>query len=189
MIIRKATKADSQIITEHIFLAMEEILYEFIGMKDTNKAKDVLGHFVGKENNQYSYENCFVAESENEIVGTVNIYDGGKLESLRRPIIAYIKKHFGIDLTYEKETQEGEHYIDSIGVSEKHQRKGIGTELLKFIIEKYTNKNQRTLGLLVDEDNPKAEKQYLKLGFKLVGRKVLTRKKMKHLQLKPNFNI
>lgn len=124
MVIRKATKADVLIITEQLFLAMEEILYAFIGMKDHKKAKSFLRYFVEKENNQYSYKNCLVAESENEIIGTLNIYDGGKLESLRAPIIACIKNHFGISFKHEKETQEGEYYIDSLGVSKNHHGKG-----------------------------------------------------------------
>ncbi|EPR71147.1 GNAT family N-acetyltransferase [Cyclobacterium qasimii] len=182
MVIRRATKADAEIITEHLFLAMDEILYAFIGMKDKKKAKTFLHYFVEKENNQYSYKNCLVAESEKEVIGSLNIYDGQQLESLREPIIAYIKTHFGIDFNHEEETQEGEYYIDCLGVSEKHRGKGVGTALLKFIIEKY---DQKTVGLLVEEGNPNAEKLYLKLGFELVGRKVLAGKKMKHLQLKP----
>jgi len=185
MVIRKATKADVLIITEQLFLAMEEILYAFIGMKDHKKAKSFLRYFVEKENNQYSYKNCLVAESENEVIGTLNIYDGGKLESLRAPIVAYIKTHFGIGFDHEKETQEGEYYIDSLGVGKNHQKKGIGTELLQFTIDRYVKSDQRTVGLLVDEDNPNAEKLYLKLGFEFVGRKALAGKKMKHLQLKP----
>jgi ribosomal protein S18 acetylase RimI-like enzyme len=189
MIIRKATKAESQIITEHVFLAMEQILYAFIGMKDHEKAKSFLRYFVEKENNQYSYKNCLVAESENEVKGTLNIYDGGKLERLRAPIIAYIKTHFGIGFHHEEETQEGEYYIDSLGVGKSQQGKGLGSALLKFTIDKYVKNDQKTIGLLVDEDNTNAEKLYLKLGFELVGRKVLTGKKMKHLQLKPNIEI
>ena len=68
MIIRKAAKQDSHIISEHLFLAMEDILYKFIGIKNTLKTKEFLRHFVEKENNQYSFQNCFVAEGENEIL-------------------------------------------------------------------------------------------------------------------------
>ncbi|WP_339926136.1 GNAT family N-acetyltransferase [uncultured Cyclobacterium sp.] len=185
MVIRKANKVDAETITEQLFLAMEEILYAFIGMKDHKKAKSFLRYFVEKENNQYSYENCLVVESGNEVIGTLNIYDGGKLESLRAPIIAYIKTHFGIGFHHEEETQEGEYYIDSLGISRSHQGKGTGTALLKFTIDKYVKSDQRTIGLLVDEDNPNAEKLYLKLGFELIGRKTLAGKKMKHLQLRP----
>jgi ribosomal protein S18 acetylase RimI-like enzyme len=184
MVIRRAKKEDSTIVSEHLFLAMEDILYEFIGVEDTEKAKEFLLYFVARENNQYSYQNCFVAESANGIEGSLNIYDGGELDRLREPVIQHIKKQFNSDFRPEDETQQGEYYIDTFGVSPHRQRKGVGTKLLQYVIQEYGSK-QQTLGLLVDEDNPKAEKLYLNLGFKLVGRKVLAGKRMKHLQLKP----
>lgn len=185
MIIRKAIKQDSPIISEHLFLAMEHILYEFFGIKDVLKAKEFMMYFVEKENNQYSFQNCLVAESENGILGSINIYNGADLEQLRIPIIQYVKTHFNIDFNPEKETQHGEYYIDSFGVSPDQQGKGIGTKMLQYIIKAYTIENQQTLGLLVDEENPEAEKLYLKLGFEFVGHKVFVGKKMKHLQRKP----
>ena len=187
MVIRKATIQDAVKISEHLFLAMEEILYEFIGMKNDQQAKQFLRYFVEKENNQYSYKNCFVAESERGIEGSINIYNGAKLEILRKPIAQYIKEHFNLDFNPENETQKGEYYIDSFGVDPKSQGRGIGTAILQFITNKY-DLNQQTLGLLVDENNPKAKKLYVNLGFELVGTKVLTGKKMKHLQRKPIKN-
>lgn len=188
MIIRKATFEDSTIISEHLFLAMEDILYEFIGIKNSKKAKELLLHFVKKENNQYSFQNCLVAESGNKIKGSINIYDGARLDILRAPIAEYIKTIFDENFNPEKETQQGEYYIDSFGVSPNQQGRGVGTKILKFVINEYVKNNQKTLGLLVDEENPKAEKLYLSLGFEFVGRKVLAGKKMKHLQRKPDNN-
>ncbi len=168
-----------------MLLAMHDIVYEFIGTKDIAKAKAFLWDFVEQENNQYSYTNCSVAVIENEIVGTVNIYDGSQLETLRKPIAKYIKTQFGIDFNPEKETQKGEYYIDTIGVSINHQGKGIGTKLLKYIIQTYVIDNKQTIGLLVDEENPKAEKLYLSLGFEIVGKNTFLGMQMKHLQMKP----
>lgn len=189
MKIRQATIEDSLIITDLMFLAMEEILYKLIGIEDVEKAKAFLLHFVEKEDNQYSYKNCTVAELENKVVGSINIYDGGRFEVLIKPIAVYLKENFSIDLKLEKETEQGEYYIDTIGVSPNYQGQGIGSKLLKFIIEKYTERNQYTIGLLVDEDNPNAEKLYLSLGFQFVERKVLVGKRMKHYQIRPNNEI
>ncbi|SIR25500.1 GNAT family N-acetyltransferase [Maribacter ulvicola] len=184
MIIRKAKIEDAVKISEHLFLAMEGFLYEFIGMRNSKQAKKFLHYFVEKENNQYSYKNCFVAETDRGIEGTINIYDGAELDKLRKPIVKYISEHFNLHFKPENETQKGEHYIDSFGVDPKSQGRGIGTKMLHFIINRF-NLNQQTLGLLVDDDNTKAEKLYLNLGFELVDTKVLTGKKMKHLQKKP----
>lgn len=183
MIIRKATKADSEFIAPCLLLAMEDIIYKFIGKKDYDSARDFLLYFVKTENNQYSYQNCFVAEENQEIIGVVNIYNGADLIALRLPIIEYVHANFNPDFDPENETQAGEFYIDSLGVNPKHQGKGIGSKLLQFLIEEFVTKNNHTLGLLVEEDNPNAKKLYLKLGFKVVEEKTLVGKKLEHLQI------
>ncbi len=184
MIIRKAKIEDSVEITENLFLAMEEILYEFIRMKDKEEAKNFLLYFVENKGNQYSYENCFVAENKRRIEGSINIYNGAELTKLRKPIIKYIREHYNETFSPENETQKGEFYIDSFGVNPNCQGKGIGSKLLDFVINSIQFK-EHTLGLLVDEDNPNAEKLYLKFGFKSIGRKELAGKKLKHLQRNP----
>ncbi len=186
MVIRKATIEDSKVISEHLFLAMEDILYKFIGVKSVEAAKEFLLYFVRQVNNQYSFQNCWVAESIDGIEGAINIYNGADLEMLREPVIQYVKKHFDTTFNPEKETQAGEYYIDSFGVNPNSQGRGVGTKILQSVIDIYES-DQQTLGLLVDEYNPGAEKLYLKLGFEFVGRKVLAGKKMKHFQRKPLF--
>jgi ribosomal protein S18 acetylase RimI-like enzyme len=173
MNIRKAEKSDSKYIAPILLLAMEDIIYKFIAKEDYASAKDFLQYFVERENNQYSYQNCFVAEDNNEIIGAVNIYNGADIEELRNPIIEYVRKHYNPEFDPEFETREGEYYIDSLGVNPKYQGKGIGSQLLQFLIDKYVHKNKEVLGLLVEEDNPSAKKLYLKLGFKVVGNKII----------------
>ncbi|MBS7254147.1 GNAT family N-acetyltransferase [Flavobacterium branchiicola] len=183
MIIRKALHSDSAQIAPILLLAMEDIIYNFIAKKEYASAKDFLQYFIEKENNQYSYQNCYVAEEENEILGVVNLYNGASLIELRQPVIDYVKTHFNPDFNPEEETQSGEFYIDSLGVNPKHQGKGIGSKILRFLIDEFVHKNNQTLGLLVEEENPNAKKLYLKLGFKPVGEKTLVGKKLEHLQL------
>ncbi|OXB25029.1 GNAT family N-acetyltransferase [Flavobacterium tructae] len=183
MIIRKATIEDSENITALLLLAMEDIIYKFTGEKDPKTAYYFLLHFVETENNQYSYQNCYVAEEDNEIIGAVAVYDGGQLHSLRKPIVDYVRLNFNANFNPEDETQSGEFYIDSVGVSPNHQGKGIGSKLLQFLIDEYVTQNQRTLGLLVEDANPNAKKLYLKLGFKVKGTRTLVGKNMEHLQI------
>lgn len=187
--IRKANKQDSEAIASFLLLAMEDIVFEFIGQKDFQKAKTFLLHFIEQEKNQYSYQNCFVAEDGHQISAAVNIYDGAQLQQLRAPIGEYIKTHFKTDFHPEDETQSGEYYIDSLGVAPHKQGKGIGAKLLQFVINKYVHQNGQTLGLLVDKENPKAKKLYLKLGFMSAGQKTLVGKRMEHLQITPKSSI
>lgn len=183
MLIREATPQDSDAIAEYMLLAMEEIVYAFIGERNKDGARAFLKKFNKLESNQYSFQNCWVAEVENEVVAAANVYDGADLYRLREPIIHYIHHHFHTVLHPEDETQAGEFYIDFIGVKPQLQGKGIGSAILWFLINKFVVKGNNRLGLLVDEENPVAEKLYLKLGFKEVGQKILLGKRMKHLQM------
>jgi len=183
--IRKATSNDSESITAYLLLAMEDIVCGFIGEQDLQKAREFLLHFVEKDNNQYSYQNCWVVEDQNmKVIAAINLYNGALLSELRQPIVDYVSSKFNKGFNPEDETQEGEYYIDSIGVNPNQQSKGIGTKVLRFIIDEYVNKLGQPLGLLVDETNPNAKRLYLKLGFKPAGRKVLFGKNMEHLQIK-----
>lgn len=181
--IRKATIHDSEKLATLILLAMEDVVFSFLGKKDKTLASVFMKHFTGKENNQYSYQNCWVVEKENEVIAAANIYDGARLKELRKPVIDYIKTQNQNELDIENETQEGEFYIDSLAVSPLHQGKGIGSEMLQFLILKYVNENKKVLGLLVDENNTNAKNIYLKMGFIKTGSKVFLGKKMDHLQI------
>ena len=184
MNIRKARVEDSASIANHLLLAMEDIVYAFIRQKDSEKAKAFLQYFVERDANQYSYQNCWVVEDGNQIIAAVNMYDGAKLTMLRAPVAQYIKTHFNAGFNPEDETQKGEYYIDSLGVSPNQQGKGVGAKILNYVIDHYVHQRKQTLGLLVEEENTNARKLYLKLGFKPVGTKILVGKKMQHLQLK-----
>jgi len=184
LVIRKATLKDADSIATYLLLAMEDIVYAFLGEKNLVEAKNLLRYFTAKENNQYSYQNCWVAENEAGIVAAINVYDGAQLHALRQPVIERIQHMYKKDFTPEDETEAGEFYIDTLGVHPQHQGKGIGSKLLQFLINEYVNNRGETLGLLVDETNPNAKRLYIRLGFKTVGNKVLVGKPMEHLQIR-----
>lgn len=184
MVIRKAQQEESEIIASYLMLAMEDIVYNFIGEASTEKALVLLNSLTREQGNQYSYENCWLAESEEEIVGAALVYDGARLQELREPVARKVQSLFNRDFNPEDETQPGEYYIDCVAVNPRQQGKGIGSQLFRFLIEEYTERRNGILGLLVDKDNPNAKKLYLKIGFELVGEKTLTGKAMEHLQFK-----
>jgi ribosomal protein S18 acetylase RimI-like enzyme len=182
MLIRKATAADATEIAPLLLLAMEDIVYHFIGQNDYGQALNFLTQLCQEENNQYSFQNCWVIEINNHVGGVALVYDGAHLHALRKPVATFINKHFHKEFAPEDETQAGEFYIDCIGVNPQFQGRGIGSQLLHFLQEEYVTKHKQSLGLLVDKDNPAAKKLYLKLGFKAVDTKILAEKEMEHLQ-------
>jgi len=183
MIIRKATPADIEYVASCLLLAMEELFYEFTATKDHDTAKSLMIYFVRGENNQYSWQNCLVAETEGEVIAAINIYDGADLIKLRQPVLDYIRANFNPAFDPENETREGEIYIDSLGVLPGWQGKGIATQLLMHLIDQYVARDGKTLGLIVETGNEHAKTLYLKLGFTYAGRKTLAGKQFEHLQM------
>jgi ribosomal protein S18 acetylase RimI-like enzyme len=184
MKIRKAFREDGPVIATCLFLAMEGIIYEFIGIEDKQEAFGFMEYLVDGDDNQYSYQNCWVAEINDKVVGAVAVYDGARLGELRGPVERYISNRYKRSFHPEDETEGGEFYIDSLGVDPAEQGRGIGAKLLQFLIEEYVGRRGETLGLLVDKENPGARKLYLRLGFEVVGEKELAGKKMEHLQVR-----
>lgn len=181
--IRKAEVKDWSAIAELLLLAMEEIVYEFLGKKDAQAASDFMSEMVRTENNQYSWENTYVITCDGQTAGAVNVYDGARLAELRAPVARYIEKRTTRPFTPEDETQAGEVYMDSIGVYPHWQGKGIGSRLLRYLISEYAEKQGLTLGLLVEKANPGARRLYEKAGFRKTGEKMLAGKAMDHLQV------
>jgi len=87
---------------------------KFIGEQSPIKAQEFLCTFVKSEQNQYSYTNCYVAVEEDVIIGAILVYDGARLQELRKPVLDYIHANFDPELHVEDETQVGEYYIASL---------------------------------------------------------------------------
>ena len=184
MVIRKAASTDSENIAFCLLLAMEEIVFRLMGEEDSGKALAFMRYFVEIENNQYSWQNCWVVEHEGSVVAAVNVYNGAQLHALRQPVIDYVKNRLNRSVTPEDETRAGEYYIDSLGVHPEHRGKGVGTHLLKFLIDEYVTRRSQPLGLLVEEGNLASKRLYRKLAFQSSGRKVLLLgKHLEHLQI------
>ena len=183
MLIRQGHFEDSESIASCLFFAMEEIVYAFIGERDHSKGLAFMRYFTDRENNQYSWNNCWVAESQGRIVAAVNLYEGARLHELRQPVLDYLKLTFNCEISPEDETQPGEIYIDSLGVDPHYRGNGIASSLLRHLIDEYVAQRDQTLGLLVDKENPAALRLYIKLGFTRVGTKSLLGKSLEHFQI------
>ena len=185
--IRKATTNDSSIIAELMLFAMKDIVFDFIGEKNEIKAKEFLDELIQSPNNQYSFENTFVLEYENKIAGSFTIYDGGKLNELRQPVLNLLSEKYNRTIHPQDETEKGEIYIDTIAVFPEYRGKGFGNIILDYIINVIAIKQDKTIGLLVDFTNPKAKKLYESKGFKVVGEKQLMSENHEHMQYKKGF--
>lgn len=173
--IRPATIADAEFIALAVCMA--------VGYDRSHPIYPVFEQLARMEYSQYSYLNTLVAEVEGHAVGAVVGYDGARLYELREPIFPLIAKHLGIPVTIEDETEPGEFYLDSLGVLAEYRGMGIGGALIEAMLNKAFAEGHKRAGLIVDFDNPDAERLYLSLGFRRVGTKRFLGHDMYHLQV------
>ena len=145
--------------------------------------------FVEAEGTLYSYENTKVAvlsddNGKERIVGAMNAYDGSLYSTLKQPILDRMAAEFGSDDDFRAtvETEAGEFYLDSVAVDPQMRSKGIGSMLFEAAFERARESGFDKVGLIVDEDKPKAEALYLRLGFRQAGIKDFFGHRMKHMQ-------
>lgn len=176
--IRKATINDIRLIAYAVGNAIgEAVMPMFCGTDWMNTIAEV----ANLETSQYSYRNALIAEVEGSPAGVIVAYDGARLEELRSETMRIIRKYKPDFTISEDETEPGEYYIDTLCVLPQYRKMGIATKLIAAIHEKALAEGHTQLGLIVDFDNPTAERLYTKLGFHRVGTRIFAGHKMWHL--------
>lgn len=182
IIIRKAKKNDSDAIAKVVLLA--------IGVDIDNLSQytspfnyELIKTLAEREDSQYSYKNCFVAEENKEVVGAICSYDGSKLYELRLALFEELQRRGAIlDKKITDECESGELYIDSLAVFKEYRGRGIAKQLIAKVEAKSKEIGIPLLGLLVDKENPNAAKLYTSLGFEPVNEREFLEIPMIHMQ-------
>lgn len=165
--IRQAKPTD-QAVPFLMLQAMEDLVYMLIGRKDKEEAISFLNELFKSEENQYSYQNTFVAvDEENNVIGSITAYNGDILKELRNPVMKLLEDKYNRKIELGDETDGDELYLDTIAVAPGQQGKGIGGLLLRHIIAYAKEREFPKVGLLVDSKNPNAQRLYERTGFQL----------------------
>lgn len=175
IVVREARRSDASLIAEVVCMA--------VGYDTSHPIYPVFLELAGREVAQYSYRNTLVAEVDGLVAGALVGYDGARLAELRRPIYPLLEQHLGSALEIEDETEAGEFYLDSLGVLPVYRGRGVGRVLIDAFASRAFAEGHRRVGLIVDVDNPDAERLYTSLGFRRVGTKRFLGHKMWHLQM------
>lgn len=184
-IVRPANPADYKGVARLIVQAMGELACTFSNKQLPEEAIPLFEHFFKLPQNPYSFENTLVYEIDGAIAGSVIGYDGKNLLALRAPFLKYIEAEHGTILKkLEAETEAGEFYLDTLSVFPNFQGKGIGSALIKAIILHAKKEGHQKVGLLVDFKNPAAKKLYARLGFEVMGQKMLAGNRYEHMVFK-----
>lgn len=186
--IREAHKEDASFIAKAIIEAVgSEITLDFAGSTERIPlVYELFTQLAETEDSQYSYINCFVAEtSNNDIAGVIIAYDGKDLKRLRKQFIRYANKILDYKIDEDKmadETSDDEIYIDTLCVFNQFRKQGVASNLINFVIERYAFAH-KPLGLLVSKGNIDAKRLYDNLGFKKAGERIFAGEIMDHLQI------
>ncbi len=176
--IRKATINDAPLIAKVVAMAIgEEGTKHYCG----DEHQSVLEEIARLENSQYSYRNAIVAEVDGIPAGAAVAYDGADLYAFRDVTLKHILNRTGKTHNIEDETDASEVYLDSIAVLPEYRGLGVGKKLLMALKEMAFNEYKKNLGLLVDFENPDAERLYKSVGFERVNVKDFLGHKMWHL--------
>lgn len=181
IMIRKAHRDEASQIAELFLLAwpVEQIM-ESNGIT-YEQLHGTITSVAARNDTIYSYENTVVAEVDGKIVGAMCAYDGADYQRLKQPIVDLLGAESGFAGL--KETEKGEFYLDSVGVREEYRGRGIATRLFAAQIERAGSLGHKVVGLIVDEDRPKAEALYKRLGFIHVGKREFFGHTMKHMTI------
>ncbi|MCF0190924.1 MAG: GNAT family N-acetyltransferase [Marinilabiliaceae bacterium] len=185
MVIRSGTIEDAEKIAQLTMTAMsDDCCRYFYGNKYTSDDfLRVMTNMVRQKDSQYSYYNTICAVEDNKVVGISVSYDGKRLTELRQCFIKTMLKEFNRDFSnMPDETSEGELYLDSLAVDSDYRGRGFAKELLKATKQKAMSMGIDKLGLLVDVNNPSAEKLYVSVGFSFVNQNRWGGHDMKHFQ-------
>lgn len=174
IVVREARREDAPLIAEAVCMA--------VGYDVSHPVYSVFLALAARESTQYSYCNTLVAEVEGVAAGAIVGYDGARLKELREPIFPLLKQHLGVVPAIEDETEAGEFYLDSLGVLTVYRSHGVGRALIEAMSQRAFDLGHERVGLIVDYDNPRAERLYTKLGFKRVGSKPFLGHQMWHMQ-------
>lgn len=188
--IRNARPDEATLIASLIIQAMQEECCRYFCGNDCTMDDylQLMAEMVRRDDTQYSYRNTLCAvNADDRPVGIIVSYDGARLAELRRPYLEALFSRYGRDMSHiDDETEAGELYLDSLAVSSDYQGQGIATRLLQAAADKAAAMGIGAVGLLVDDNNPKAEKLYHRCGFVTVGDNRWGGHAMRHLQKKTN---
>lgn len=187
IIIRAATRNDAPTIAQAVAMAIgdEVALRNYCG--DDYLA--VLTEIARHKASQYSWCYSLIAEVDGIVAGAIVGYDGAQLKTLRDGTFTVLLKSIGRIPTIADETDSGEYYLDSVGVFPQFRGMGVGRALIAAFCEKVFSEGHERVGLIVDFDNPQAEKLYTSLSFERVGTRMFFQHRMWHLQRKNNLDI
>lgn len=181
--IRPANIDDAPLIGWGLCEAIGSEIVEALGVYTSkNEVKEFFTDLAKLSNSQYSWKNALIAEVDNTPAGVAVAYDGSKLAMLREAFMHHATEKLKLNFqNVQDETDNTEFYLDTLAVKPEFRGLGIASKLI-VATAKRAEQIGKPLGLLVDDDNVKAQALYKKNGFVTKGRRPFAGVEMSHMQ-------
>ncbi|WP_421616809.1 GNAT family N-acetyltransferase [Brevibacillus sp. TJ4] len=168
--IRQAAATDAVHVAPLIFDAIGSgIAYSLTGAAEADEAISLISEAFAKKGNRLSFENAVVAVKQEIAVGFALFYHGSQTEKLDQPFVEQWVRRTGQVPVIVKEARDDEFYLDSLAVRYDCRGQGIGTSLLRAFEQAGEKRGYSRAALLVAEENAKARKLYVAMGYKPDG--------------------
>jgi len=157
--LRPATRQDCRKIAELYSIASDGVA-DYVWTKIAEAGEDIIQ--VGKqryerENTDFSYQNCTIAETEGKVVGMLLAFpihvDNDYVEE--DPVLA---PYFELE-------EDNSYYISSIALFPEYRNQGIGRQLMALAETHAKEKEFKKLSLIVFEQNSGAKRLYEQLHY------------------------
>lgn len=162
---RPATPTDAIPVLELMYTAIGDIAHTLTGTDNKEQSLLSLRAFFEQTGNRISYENVLVEERDDQVVGFVLSYHGSQIALLDAPLIQRVQELGQDSQNIVPEARDDEYYLDSLAVDSSCQGQGIGTILIEAFEKRAQQLGHSKVMLIVDVNNPKAQKLYERLGY------------------------
>jgi ribosomal protein S18 acetylase RimI-like enzyme len=168
IIFRPAHKSDARKIAE-LYRISSDGLAEYIWTALAESSEAILNvgtRRYARENTQSSYQNCTIAELNQQVVGMLAaypIYSSEEKPPEEDPVLA----------PYSKLEESHSLYISGVALFEKYRSCGIGSQLLGMAEQQAKDRAIDKLSLIVFEQNTGAKKLYETMGYQEVARETI----------------
>ncbi|WP_334030705.1 GNAT family N-acetyltransferase [Alteromonas sp. P256] len=175
--IRQGVASDAPFATPLILSAAEPLLNAIFGHAKDKTALGYLTHAWQLGGGQYGFENHWVAEKDNQILGLVTAWHSKLGVAFDRATLDSITSYFTLDeaiaVVMRNQTvavnltppSNTELMIGHLAVAESGKRQGIGRSLVNAMQAKATELQKRHIVLDVEVSNTTAIRFYQSLGF------------------------
>lgn len=169
--IRQAEQKDTEKLIEGILAIWKDMEAPFVTEIPMEELKEIVRESMKQEDFRFHYPNGIVYEIDGNIAGFAYGYKGEEEEGIDqgfKQLLIDREYHHKIDLNFDKETEDGEWYLDMLYTYPDYRKQGVATKLLAELPAAAKKAGEPAVGLNCDVANPRARTLYEKQGYKKV---------------------